>query len=144
MDPLPPFRSRPPILYADRSTHHSRARFSWSIFAWTGALVGVWLLIVLLVLPRFEESFKDYEIELPATTKAIYALKRIASDLVWLVLLASLPVAMGFAAGPLSPGGKRMFRLIVTLLMGGLVVFTVLAIGQPLIMLMENLSGLKK
>jgi hypothetical protein len=133
----------PPLPYASGARRTARFSFSWGIFAWSGAVVFAWLAITLLVVPRFESAFRDFKMELPATTKALLTLMRIASGPVWLVLLLSIPFALGFAAGPLSPPGRRAFRIIATLVMGALVVFTVLAIVQPLMMLVEGISQAK-
>ena len=142
--PPPPFSQPVPLSYAPGSAHRSRSRFSWSIFAWSGAVVGIWLLIVMIVLPRFQQTFKESGIELPLSTRALYAVQRIASSPIWLLLALSIPVAFGFATGPLGPGAKRAFRLGLTLALGGLIVLTVLGIFQPLAAMMENLTNVRQ
>jgi hypothetical protein len=143
MSSLPPTPPLPPLPYASGRAGKLGLSFSWGIFAWSAAVILTWLAITVFVVPHFEEVFRDFKVDLPATTMTLFALKRIASGPIWLVLLMSIPIGLGFAAGPLSPGGRRAFRMIATLVMGALVVFTVLAVLQPLMALMEGLSKAK-
>src|SRR5438874_13106613 len=96
--PLPPRSpSAPaapePLSYATPAPRGSflvgaMARFHFGIFFWSLALVVVWMLILELVLPHFENVFRDFHVELPASTRALLVVRTIVLYGGFAVLLA--------------------------------------------------------
>ena len=142
--PFPREPTTDPLPYAAPVTRGSfvgAARvFHFGIFLWSLALVVAWMLILVFVLPRFEQVFMDFKTELPATTKVLFAAR---TGVVYggFAVLLLLPFVLGFVSGPLGPGGRRALRMVVTLLFALVVVLTVLGIFQPLMALMSGASG---
>ena len=58
-------------------------------------------------------------------------------------LMLSIPIAIGFATGPLSPGSRRAFRIAATLALGALIAFMVVALFRPLVMVMEGMTTVR-
>jgi hypothetical protein len=115
-------------------------RFHFGIFLWSLMLVAAWMAMLIFVLPRFQEIFADYKMELPSSTQVLISLRKLVLY-GGFVLLFLVPVVLGFVSGPLLPGGRRAMRMLVTLFFGLAVGFTILGIAQPLVMLMEHLGS---
>jgi type II secretory pathway component PulF len=131
--PLPPT----PLAYG---VVPRRQVFNVGIFLWSLAVVVVWMLILVLVLPRFEEMFADFKMELPLATKLLFTLRTLV-EYGGFVLLLLAPFVLGFVSAPMSPGGRRALRMVITLVFGIVVGLTVLGIFQPLMSLMGGMSG---
>jgi hypothetical protein len=142
---LPPSR----LDYAD--VRSSSTSIDW--YAFTRHLIGwavfgtLLLVMVLQVIPRFEDIFKDFRLDLPAPTKTLLALSRRPG--VFLVVLAvPFAIAHAFAAAAWYPHstrlGRFMYRLVVLLLIAAIVTFVVLALFLPYMALIEGISGSKK
>jgi type II secretory pathway component PulF len=142
--PLPPPPPLEPLPYAGpRSRTPRRELFAWGIFLWNGlfmfALIGVYLIVV----PRFENVFRDYNMygdRLPGITRAIFQAAR-AVLYGGFVLLLAIPVVLGFVGARVSRDRRWLLRAAVTLIMGTIVVITVLGIFLPLQTLMEAMSS---
>jgi hypothetical protein len=114
--------------------------FQFGIFLWSLAVVVIWMLIVVLVLPRFELIFADFKMSLPVTTRMLFLSRKVVLYGGFVPLLL-LPVILGFVSAPLSPGGRRALRMVITLLFGLLVGFTVFALAQPMMTMMDGMSS---
>src|SRR6185503_15608807 len=70
--------------------------------------VGIVSMIMIFVIPKFEEIFKDFKLELPTPTKILLAISRwFAQDYGWAYVLAAPFVIMGLLKLiKLSEGGK--------------------------------------
>jgi hypothetical protein len=131
-----------PLGYAASLPHAEGRRalpFAWGIFFWSLAVLLAWLAFMLLVLPGFAATFGDFGIELPASTRALFA-TRTALLRGGAVVLLAIPVGLGFVAGPFSPGGRRAVRMLAALVVGLLILFTVLGVAEPLTQLMQGIG----
>jgi type II secretory pathway component PulF len=117
--------------------------FSWSLFAWTEAMLIAWVGILVVVLPRLQDVFRDFKIQTPLLMNALVGVAKVVYYGGFIVVLA-VPVGIGFLGGVLKPAARRALRMIVTLAVAGLIVITVLAIFQPLLTLIEGMSPAKK
>lgn len=117
-----------------------RPKFHFGIFLWSLALVGGWMILLFFILPRFQQVFADFKVELPASTKILLQARTLVQYGGFVVLLA-IPVILGFVSGPLSPGSRRALRMVVTLLFALVVVLSVLGIFQPLMSLIDAASS---
>jgi hypothetical protein len=116
--------------------------FDWSTFARATLLVCLTIVILLFVVPRFERTFEAAAVTLPATTKALFALHGSLLDGWWLALL-TIPPGLAFLVGQFGPTGRRLARAAIVLAFSGLVLFVTIAVIQPMIALMERMSGAK-
>ena len=117
-----------------------RPIFHWGMFGWSAALLGLWLALVLVVTPRMVQVFTDYELSLPTPTRLLFAVGRVMSMGFWVVLLP-IPLVLGFVSGPMSPGGRRVLRMLLTLFFGAFVALAVVGLLVPLTQLIDALGS---
>jgi type II secretory pathway component PulF len=118
------------------------AAFARHVTGWV--LAGAALLgAVLFILPRFEEQLKDFKIDLPALTKGmLYAARFVRTA--WFLLI---PVALAHAAlaGLWYPHAglwaRRVYRLLLSLVVCALFAAVILALYQPVVALYDGLAG---
>jgi type IV pilus assembly protein PilC len=129
--------------------------FSFPAFL-AGAIIAVAIaFIMLLVVPRFEQIFKDFGTKLPALTQVVLQLARITASGGW-VALTLLPVIAGFLGALIPPeeplpevtegGRRRRRRMTVVMRATVLILFviagvTILALFLPMISLINAVSG---
>ncbi len=141
----PPASAAPPLAYAAPMPHTTSAPrvtafpFAWGVFLWAEGIMLAWVAIMLFVLPRFAEVFADFKTELPPVSKTLFAVRSVVAAGGWVVLLA-IPVGLGLIVGRAGPGGRRLARTLVTLAFAIFIVLTILAIAQPLTVLMDGLG----
>lgn len=139
--PLPPLHpERPPLAYATPARTERRRLFDWGTCAWSAGVLFVWALLVIMLVPKVEQVFNDFKAKLPAPTQFMFEMERVLRAGFWVVVVL-VPVGIGFATGPLGPGGRRLVRMLLTLAFAGLVVFALLSLLVPMINLMNGLSG---
>lgn len=73
------------------------------------AMVIIGALMMILVVPTFEQVFKDVNVTLPPTTRFVFALATFLSSYWWTLLLALPLVFLIGRAAVKSTGGKRAF-----------------------------------
>jgi type II secretory pathway component PulF len=85
--------------------------------------IGVLVVLLTFVLPRFEDLFKSLDTPLPPTTRALMALSRLLVKYWWLAILVVLGGAAGGWAWFRSVAGKRWTDSVLLLLpqFGGIV-----------------------
>lgn len=115
-------------------------RFHWGVFGWSAAVLGIWLAIMLVVVPRFTEVFADFKLELGAATRLLFGVQRVVAAGAWAVVPV-VPVVLGFASARMSPGGRRAVRMLMTLLFAALVLLAVLGILMPLTSLIGGMTS---
>ena len=137
-----------PVPYARPGTIQSTRAFDLRPFFThlvTWALVGVvYLAITLLAVPKFETIFKDFKLDLPLLTKVLLTFSRWPNTIFGVMLLVVFAsgdsVCAGFLHRKTSPTARRLYRLAVYLLLGGVVLILALALLLPLITLMDALG----
>ena len=133
--------SHPPLAYATPPpARHVRWRFDWGTCLWSAGVIGAWSLLLLLLVPKVEAVFADFTAKLPATTVLLVDCERVIRSGFWFIVIG-IPVAIGAATGPLSPGGRRAVRMLLTLAFAGLVVFALLGLLIPMLNLVNSMSG---
>src|SRR4051812_29425868 len=100
------------------------AAFHWGIFVWSELLMLAVCGIMIFVVPRFQDTLRDFKIELPPATRALLNVARLVTFGGFVVLLA-IPIGLGFISAQLDRGGRRALRLLITVMMAGFVLFTV-------------------
>lgn len=103
-------------------------------------MIVVWSLLVLTLVPKVAEVFNDFKAKVPAATQLLCDCERVLRPGFWFIVIG-IPVAIGFATGPLSPGGRRAVRTLLTLAFAGLVVFALLGLLVPLLDLFTGFAG---
>jgi len=118
--------------------------FSLGIALRVALFVGVLCIILVLVIPRLENVFKDFGTQLPFATVAVLNLSRWfrSAYLLWPIVL-SLPVLAGLFA-PRSKSGQRWIRLLMTVCFAGIVLLVALAVLMPMMSLVETISNPKR
>ncbi len=153
-DPPPPLPAFRPVDYAPGAGSVRLSRgFDYSamvthLFGWA-VFTTVILLILLLVVPRFEEVFMDFKLDLPSSTRLLLRMSRFLThggvERLLLVFAVPIPFLHAAAAGFLYPrlgrGGRLAYRLLLTLALAVLVLVFVIALFMPQIALMEGISG---
>jgi type II secretory pathway component PulF len=102
-----------------------------------------WMVILVFVLPRLQDVFRDFHVQTPLAMNVLVDVAKIIFYGGFVVVLG-VPVGVGFLGGALEPAGRRALRMIITLVVAGLIVITVLAIFQPLLTLIDGMSSTKK
>src|SRR5688572_5678920 len=80
----------------------SKRVFSSAAFVYSAFVVVVLLVDVLLIIPRFEAIFRDFNTTLPLLTMLLLRVSRFFGGGRWPVLLV-IPVVIGFLAAALTP-----------------------------------------
>lgn len=145
--PLPPDRPAARLDYADAPGvpplgldwyAFTRHLIGWAVF---GTAVFV---LVVFVVPRFEDIFRDFKLDLPAPTK--FLLRASRAGYLLAIFAAPLALAHAFAAAALYPRSGRMgrflYRLMLVLVLGAVVAVVVLALFMPYVAIMEGISGM--
>ena len=114
--------------------------FDMSTFARAGVLVGAFVAIMVLVVPRFEDTFRDFKIELPAATKMLLATSRATAGGWWVALLA-IPPGLAFLVAQFGRAGRAYARIAIIVASGALVLFVVLGVFQPMLTLIEGMTS---
>lgn len=133
---------REPIPYASpgRRGGAGARPFHFGIFLWSLLLIGTWTLMLVFVLPMFEVTLTDFKLELPLLTKLLLSARTFVLYGGFLILLA-IPVALGFIAGSVGPGGRWMLSALITLIFGLVVALSILGIFLPMMTLIQGMSG---
>ena len=121
---------------------HRAGVFDLNTFFRSAILVGAFIVIMLFVVPRFEDVFRDFKMELPETTKLLLATSRATAGGWWVALL-TIPPGLGFLVAQFGPAGRRLARMGVMLLLGALVLFVALGIFMPMLAFFEAMSPKK-
>ena len=116
--------------------------FDLNTFFRSAILVGAFIVIMLFVVPRFEDVFRDYKMELPFVTKLLLATSRVAAGGWWAPLML-IPPGLAFVVAQFGPAGRRLARIVVMLLLGALVLFVALGIFMPMLTFIEGISSKK-
>ncbi|MDP4009093.1 MAG: type II secretion system F family protein [bacterium] len=72
------------------------------------AMIGIAALMLIVVVPQLEETFRELGAELPATTRAIIAIKNFLFSFWHVLLFAGIAGTVGYLAFRRTPRGKRM------------------------------------
>jgi hypothetical protein len=118
------------------------ASFGWGVCLWSGLLVAAWIALMVIVVPLFQKTLADFNVELPPATRVLLSTRAFVVRGGWALLLL-IPIGLGFVAGTMGPGGRRGVRMLVTVLFGLVIALTVLGIFQPLISLIDAMSSAK-
>ena len=98
-----------------------------------------------LIVPRFEQSAAEFKLALPLPTALVVQFAVYVRNGTAYPVLTGLAVAHSLAAAAWlsrgGPGRRRLYRLLLTLLLGAVVLFAVLALFLPMIALIDNLAG---
>jgi len=142
-----------------RAPHDAPRRpvFSVAAFLASAAVVAVLLLDLLVIVPRFEEIFRDFGTKLPAITQLLLDVSRVLADSGRWVVLAMMPLAIGFLAPLLGPvriaddsptrdrPPRRRHRSMTLVLMSialcVILAVTIVALALPMLSLINAVSG---
>lgn len=141
--PLPPATvpsELPPLAYATPVAGAGTLAFDWRTAWWSAGVLGAWVLLVMMIVPRVEAVFMDFMVRESFATRLMFQLGWLLSRGLWVFAIV-IPVVLGFACGRLSPGGRWAVRMILTLAFAGLVVFALLALLVPLLDVIQGISG---
>ena len=139
--PSPPSGGAGPIPYATPSPPGATGPvFHVGVFAWSAAVLGVWLILMLVVVGKFREIFMDFKLQLNPAGRVLFGIERVLAAGGWVLVLA-VPVGLGFAAARLTPGGRRVLRMLATIAFGALVLLAVLGLVTPLTQLIGGMGG---
>jgi type II secretory pathway component PulF len=147
-----------PLDYRSPQAATRRAVFCVAAFVASGAVATVLLLVLLVLLPPFEQIFKDFGTKLPAVTQVLLDLSRWTRRGAWVALVV-LPVVTGFVVAllddPAAPTQadvdvvatrrRRPVRLwsfrLASLAIAVILILTTLAMFMPMISLIEAVSA---
>jgi hypothetical protein len=138
----------PVIDYATPPALRPRPWIHWPLALGLGSLAGVFTFLMVVVVPRFEEIYRDFGTKLPTPTVMMLRLSRfVANDYGWVVAWAiaiGVPVAVA-RLRPWPPVGRSRgwgVTIFVTILLTGTGMFAVYALLQlPMIALIQSVSG---
>jgi hypothetical protein len=121
-----------------------RSRFSVTAFVCSDIVLAVFLLDLLLVIPKLDAVLRDYAALTPVYADWLYYFSRYIGRGWWLVLLP-LPVLVGFLAalpifgsGLSREGARRRAILITALALAAIALVTTVAMILPLIALIRG------
>jgi hypothetical protein len=107
-------------------------------------MATVFTLTLLLIVPRLEDVFRDFGLQLPLLTALLLRLSRtVAAQPGWLFviwMIAAVPVAISI---PLGRVGRRILRGVLYLALAALVAGLALALLTPYLSLINSVSGKK-
>ena len=111
----------------------------WAVAIAMAAFVSVYLA------PKFEQAAADFKLALPLPSALVLRFAVHVRDGTMYPVLTFLALAHSLAAAAwLSRGGRgrrQLYRLLLTLLLGAVVLFVVLALFLPMVGLMDSLGG---
>ena len=108
----------------------------------SGLLVGIFVVIMVLVVPRLEDTFRDFRVDLPAVTKMLLATSRATSGGWWVALLA-IPPGLAYLVAQFGRSGRAYARIAIVVATGALVLFVMLGIFMPMLTLVEGMTSKK-
>lgn len=145
--PLPPLPgvAGPPapesIPYATPAVAGGRPlAFHWGLFGWSAAVLGIWVGLTFVLVPKFEVIFDDFKLELPLASRIMFGLHRVLVSGGFLVV-AAVPVVLGFYSARLSPGGRWALRAVLTILFAALLLLTMFGILVPMMNLVTGVTS---
>lgn len=135
--------------FSNEEPQHA-SRFSTRALFNSGLRIVVWLLVLvggfLFFIPEFEKMFEEFGIELPGLSQLVISLsdKAIKLSFVFLpfVILISIMAELGLLAIPRGAIRRIFNRLAWLVLLLAIILFAI-AMGLPLIQIMEGLTGAK-
>lgn len=128
-----------PLEYAPRAP----STFDWNICLRALLLLGAFVGIMVVVLPRFEKTFRDFDMEMPLATRMLLATSHAMRGGWWIALLA-IPPGLGFVVGQLARPGRVLARTLIVVLFGLLVIFVVFGLFSPMMALIEGMARAKQ
>ena len=132
----------PPLAYATPVPPLGARRvFDVGMFGWSAAFLGVWVLLVLVVVPNVYESFRDFKVRLPFAARLMLNIWSAIRTGMWVLVVPGVPVLLGFLAAPFGPRGRRVMRIVLTVAFAGLVVFSILSLLLPMMTLISGMSS---
>jgi type IV pilus assembly protein PilC len=136
-----------PIDYRTPSNEPERGggfHFSLGMALPVALFVGVLCIILLFVIPRLENVFKDFGTNLPLPTMFVLGVSRWfrSAYMMWGLALC-LPIAAGLFA-PQSKSARRWMRLLIMLCFAGVVILMALAVLMPMMTMVETISNPKR
>lgn len=126
----------------------SRGRiFSFAAFFYSGLMLAIILVAMRVIVPAYQNIYRDFHAQLPSLTRAYIAVARLLTGIPWPVLLA-VPLSIGFVVGlftprPRSPATRRWALRLASLLMILFLATTILAMAMPMVHLIEAVGGKK-
>ena len=118
--------------------------FFGHLVGWTLGL-GLFAWLSVYVVPRYERTIADFQLDLPYASKLLLLAAANARDGGVFLLLVPLGIAHALAAAVFlrraGRGRRTAYRLVVTLVLGAVVLFVVLALFLPLVGVMNSLGG---
>jgi type II secretory pathway component PulF len=149
-EPPPPLPYETPgkLPHASRSGKAFKApivpgTFDWNICLRAMLLLMAFVGIMVFVIPRFEDNFRDFKMELPLTTRLLLATSHAMAGGWWIALLA-IPPGLGFVVGQFDRLGRALARTLIVVLFGVLVVFVVLGLFSPMMTMIEGMTSTKR
>src|SRR5215212_7370039 len=132
-----PRHAGPPLLDARALVTHLTGWFFGGVLLATAAL---------MVIPRFEGTFKDFKLDLPELTKVVLSSARWLRHYGWVLLplpfVHAVLVALWYPGA--GSGARRTYRLLLSLCVCGIFGAVILAMFLPYITLLEGIAGTKK
>jgi type II secretory pathway component PulF len=114
--------------------------FDMPTFLRSGLLVGLFVVMMLMVVPLFATTFDGFAVELPMATKMLLATSRATAGGWWVALLA-IPPGLAFLVAQFGRTGRAYARIAIVIALGGLVLFVALGIFMPMLTLVEGMSS---
>jgi hypothetical protein len=122
-----------PIPYATPPVAGGRpTAFHWGLFLWSATVLGIWVALVLVLVPRFTRVFADFKLEVPLATRLLFGAHRVLVS-GGLLVVAAVPVVLGFLSGRMSRGGRWGLRAVLTILFAALLLLTVFGLVVPML-----------
>jgi hypothetical protein len=134
------------IDYAGATARPRRGWFDWPTGVALFFLAAVFTFLMVVMVPRFEEMFKDFGTKLPTSTVAVLIVSRfIGGGYGWVVVWAlalGIPVLVA-RLRPTRPGRVAWgLNIFVAVVVAGLMTFLVYALMvMPVVTLIESVSG---
>ena len=111
-------------------------------FTAAAIVVGI-VLFALLWVARMKQVFVDFGVKLPLSTQFMLDVSDASRACYGWVLLAAVPFGVPFLLARLRPAARRWVAVFAFLLTALLVLFVILAVFEPMVTLMEAISGRK-
>jgi type IV pilus assembly protein PilC len=77
------------------------------------AMIGVFIILMIFVIPKLAEMYKNMNVELPATTKFMIASSGFMVKYIYIILLLAVVAFLGLRSFAQSPGGKIIISELV-------------------------------
>ena len=118
--------------------------FASHLVGWALGL-GLFAWLSVYVVPRYERSIAEYQLDLPGATRLLLLAAANARHGHIFLLLVPLGIAHALEAAAFlrraGRGRRAAYRLVLTLVLAAVALFVILALFLPMVALINSLSG---